>query len=280
MLFVLLTHRQARGVGRDDEAGLATAFEVGLHRRHHHVDVGDATVGDPRLGAVEGPFVLGFVVHRTGTQARYVGAGVRLRHTECAQLHVVGVAVALRHPLNGLLGSARSGDAGGGQTRTHDRQADASVAPEDLLDGHRQGEAAGISHHRLGDEVEAVQADLGCFLHDGPRELFALVPLLGRRTDHVGGELMDPVPQLDLLVAEIEGKIGHRWAPGSGEGTVDNERCYPRVTSTTVAACVAVCQPWLPLGETVVAWRRRTVTRSGRLRSGRLLSGRLLSAWS
>ena len=71
-------------------------------------------------------------------------------------------------------------DAGGGEARAEDRQADAGVAPEQLLDGDRQGEAGGVAHHGVGHEVDAVEADLGGLLDDRPRELLPLVPLLRR----------------------------------------------------------------------------------------------------
>jgi hypothetical protein len=49
---------------------------------------------------------------------------------------------------------------------------------------------------------KAVQPDLGGLLDDRPRELLALVPLLGGRTHDVLGEGVNPVPQLDLVVVE------------------------------------------------------------------------------
>ena len=55
--------------GRHDEAGLAPALELRVDGGDHDVDVGDAAVGDPRLGAVEHPLVLGLVVHRPACAA-------------------------------------------------------------------------------------------------------------------------------------------------------------------------------------------------------------------
>ena len=167
-----------------------------------HVDVGDAAVGDPRLGAVEDPLVLGLVVDGRGAQRAHVGAGVGLGDAEGAELHVVGVAVALRHPLDDLLGRAVAGDAGGGQAGAEDRQRDAGVAPEQLLHGDREGEAGGVAHHRVGHEVEPVEADLGGLLDDRPRGLLPLVPLLGGGAHDVVGELVDPVLELHLVVVE------------------------------------------------------------------------------
>ena len=66
-LLELLAHGEALGARRHDEAGLAPALETGVDGGHHHVDVGDATVGDPGLGAVEHPLVGGLVVRRRGS---------------------------------------------------------------------------------------------------------------------------------------------------------------------------------------------------------------------
>ena len=115
------------------------ALELGVDRGDDHVDVGDAAVGDPRLGAVEHPLVLGLVVHGPGAQRAHVGAGVGLGHAEGAELRLRRRAVALRHPLDDLLGRAVAGDAGGGEAGAEDRQADAGVAPEQLLERRPAG---------------------------------------------------------------------------------------------------------------------------------------------
>ena len=124
------------------------------------------------------------VVDGPRAQAGDVRPGVGLAHAERPELHLVGRAVALRHPLHDLLGRAVAGDPRGGQPRAHDRHADAGVAPEQLLDGDRQREA-----RRVGDgvhqEVDAVEPDLGGLLDDRPRELLPLVPLVGGRADDV-----------------------------------------------------------------------------------------------
>ena len=196
VLLVLLALGEALGAGRHDEARVAAALQLGLDRRDDDVNVGDATVGDPRLGAVEHPLVVGLVVHRAGAQRRHVGAGVGLAHAERAELDVIGRAVALRHPLEDLLGRAGGGDAGAGQGRAEDRQTDAGVAPEQLLGGDRQHQPGGLEE-RVGHEVEGVQADLGRLLDDRPRELLPLVPLVGDGANDVLGEVVDPF--LDLL---------------------------------------------------------------------------------
>ena len=101
MLLVLLALRQARACsGGTMKLAWPRPLQLGVDGGHHHVDVGDAAVGDPRLGAVEHPLVLGLVVDGLGAQRRHVGAGVGLAHAERAELHVVGRAVALGHPLH------------------------------------------------------------------------------------------------------------------------------------------------------------------------------------
>ncbi len=66
------------GCSADDEAGLAAAAQLGVHRRHDHMDVGDAAVGRPGLGAVQHPLVLGLVEDGAGADRAHVAAGVGL----------------------------------------------------------------------------------------------------------------------------------------------------------------------------------------------------------
>ena len=183
-------------------------FSVGIDGGDDDVHVGDAAVGDPRLRAVEHPLVLGLVVDGAGAQRRDVGAGVGLAHAEGAELRVVGGAVALRHPLHDLLGRAVARDAGRGEGRAEDREADAGVAPEQLLDGDGSISPVG-SANALRHEVEAVEADLGRLLHDRPRELLPLVPLVGDRAHDVLGEVVDPLLDLQLVLVEVEREVGH-----------------------------------------------------------------------
>ena len=70
---------RTRGAGRDDERRLAAGAEFGVHRGDDDVDVGDAAVGGPGLGAVEDPLVGGLVVAGAGADRADVGAGARAR---------------------------------------------------------------------------------------------------------------------------------------------------------------------------------------------------------
>src|SRR5205085_5117921 len=62
----------------------------------------------------------------------------------------------------------------------------------------------------VGHELEGVQPDLGRLLDDGPRRLLALVPLVGRGADDAVGEVVDPLLDLQLVLVELEGELGHR----------------------------------------------------------------------
>ena len=56
----------------------------------------------------------------------------------------------------------------------------------------------------LGQPFEAVQPDLGGLLDDRPRRLLLLVPLVGGRAHDVGGEAVDPVADVLLVLGELE----------------------------------------------------------------------------
>ena len=97
--------------------------------------VGDAAVGRPGLGAVEHPFVGGLVVAGAGEDRADVGAGVRVpTNRTTPSLRIVGGAEHLRQPLARLFGRAVGGQRRRGQAGAQDRQPDAGVAPEHLLE--------------------------------------------------------------------------------------------------------------------------------------------------
>ena len=208
VLLVLLSLRKTLGSRWNDERRLPATAQLRIDRRDDDVDVGDAAIGDPRLRAVEHPFVGGRVVHRTRAQRRHVAAGIRLAHAERTELHIIGGAIALGRPLHHLLGRAGRGDTGGGEPRPEDRQANAGIAPEELLGRDRIRESARVECG-VRSEVERVQAVLRRFLHDGPRELFAFVPLVGRRPDHIDRELVNPFLDLELVFIGGQRELGH-----------------------------------------------------------------------
>ena len=146
---------------------------------------------------------LRLVVLGGGAVARDVRAGVRLRRAEGPDLDVVLVAEALRHPLDHLLGRARAVDPGDRQRGAEDRHADPGVAPEELLVDEREGQPRRIGPE-LGDRLEAVEPDLGRLLHDRPGELLLLVPLVRRGPHRLLGEPVRPLPDVLLVLGELE----------------------------------------------------------------------------
>ena len=183
-------------------------FSAGSTVGDHDMDVGDAAVRDPGLRPVDDPLVVGLVVDSARAQRGHVRAGVGLAHAEGTELDLVGGAVALRHPLHDLLRGAVARDACRGEGGSEDREADAGVAPPQLLEAHRQRQAGGIGEC-VRHEVEAVEADVRRLLHDGPWELLTLVPLVSDRAHHVLGEVVDPLLQLQLVLVEVEREVRH-----------------------------------------------------------------------
>src|SRR4051812_35385635 len=201
VLLDLGAHLHALGARWDDEGGLAAGLQLGIDRRDHDVHVRDAAVRRPRLLSVQDPLVLGLVVLRARAQRGDVGAGVRLAHAERADLRLLLGPEALRDPLAHLLGRARAEDARHRERRTHDRHADAGVAPEELLVHDREREA-GLVGPELGDRLEAVEPDLRRLLDHRPGRLLLLVPLCGSRPNDPVGEPVDPVADVLLVLVQ------------------------------------------------------------------------------
>ena len=168
-LLELLTGREPGRPGRDDEAGLAPRPETRVDRGHHHVHVGDPAVGDPGLGAVDDPLVLGLVVDGPGAQRAHVGAGVGLGHGEGGQLDLVRRPEALRAPLHQLLGRAVGGDPGQTQGSCRRWPGRCRRRPRPAPRWRSAASRPLGSRNALGDEVERVEADPGRLLDDRPR---------------------------------------------------------------------------------------------------------------
>ena len=212
VLLELLPHRQRAvvlGLGRHDEAGVAPRAELGVDDRDHHVDVGDAAVGDPCLGAVQRPLVLGLVVHSAGPHRRDIGTGIGLRRAEGAELDVVGGAVTLGHPFHDLLARGRGRDASSGERAPHEGHGDAGVTPEQLFQGDHHRQPGRVVHHHLGHELPPVEPDLGGLFDDRPGRLLDFVPVVSGRTHDLFGEPVDPLLQLNLIFVEIQGVVSH-----------------------------------------------------------------------
>ena len=208
VLLELLALGQALGAGRYDERHLAAGAERRVDRRDDDVPVGDAAVRGPGLGAVEHPLVVGLVVDRASLHRADVATGVGLGGAERTELRVVRRAVHRGDELPDLLVGAVRADRGRCEPGAHDRQRDAGVAPEQLLlrDDHAE---TGVVEPLLSHEVDRVDPDLGRLLDDRPGRLLALVPLVGRGADHIGGEVVQPLLQRDLVLGEVQGELGH-----------------------------------------------------------------------
>ena len=207
-LLELLSHRDALSPLGHDERRLATATQLRVDRGHDDVRVGDATIGDPGLRAVEDPLVGGLVVDRAGLQRRDIRASVWLRDAESGELEVVRGAEALRDPLHRLLRGAVGHDARDSQRGAHQGQADACVTPGELLQGDDHLETLRVGEG-VGHEVHRVQANLGRLLDDGPRGLLALVPLVCSWPHHVLGEVVNPRLHGLLILVELHRELSH-----------------------------------------------------------------------
>ena len=92
------------------------------------------------------------------------------------------------------------------QRGAHDRHPDPGVAPEQLLVDDRQRQAGGVGEE-LRQPLEAVQPDLGGLLDDRPRGLLPLVPLVRGGAHDVGGEAVDPVADVLLVLAQLQREV-------------------------------------------------------------------------
>jgi hypothetical protein len=210
-LLELLAAGQAGCPRRHDEAGLTAGSERGIDGQDQHVHVGDAAVGDERLGAVEDPLVARRVVDGPAAQRAHVGAGVGLADAERSEIDLPIVTLeADREPLTDLLRGAVGHDPGDGERGAEDGQADAGVTPCDLFHDDRQ-EHPGRVAEGVSDEIERVQADPSGLLDDRPRRLFPLVPFVGGGADHPSGKVVHPRLDLQLIVVQLEREL--RRAP-------------------------------------------------------------------
>ena len=103
----------------------------GVDRRHDHVHIGDPSVADEDLVAVEDPVA----VRAPGSSRDRpdVAAAGRLGDGQGRALEVARRAEALGRPLDQLLGCSRPRDRGKRQRRHDNREADARATPEQLF---------------------------------------------------------------------------------------------------------------------------------------------------
>ena len=116
-----------------------------VDRRDDDVHVGDAAVGGPRLGAVEHPLVLGLVVDARACAASETSEPASGSETQNAP--TFGSSGVPKHcgthsPICSGVPLAKI--AGDGERRADDRQADAGVAPEQLLVDDRERQAGRV----------------------------------------------------------------------------------------------------------------------------------------
>src|SRR6266540_3573266 len=210
-LLFLLAHAQALGARRDDERRLASGAQLGLHGGHDHVDVGDASVGDEHLLAVDDPAAV--LADRARLHGGHVRPGVGLGDREGAEGGLVRRPVAGGDPGRDLVRRALGEDRGHGQAGALDGQRDAGAAPGQLLGDQRRHDPGAVAVGLL-QELGAVESDLGRLLDDRPRKLFGLVVLVGDRPDLLLGEAVHPVADLFLLVAQLKRNHGRDRSPG------------------------------------------------------------------
>ena len=202
---LLLALAQARGAGRDHEAGLAAVAEGRVDGGHDHVQAGDAAVGDEDLLAVQDPVVA--VAHGPGAEAGDVGPGARLGDRERAHLGLGRGAEQLGGPAGHLLGGAAGHQGDQRQPAAEDAEGDAGTAPAELLDQQRL-EDAGLVLADHAVEVHAVEADVGRLGQDRPGEVLGLVVVGRDRPDLPLGELAGPFLGGHLVFGEREADHG------------------------------------------------------------------------
>ena len=154
-----------------------------------------------------------------------------------ASMRLVDGAEHLRQPLAELLGRSGRGQRRRGQAGAQDRQRDARVTPEHLLEDRQHAEPARLGGLRR-EQFHRVQADLGGLLDDRPRRLLALVPFRRRGSDDLLSEVVNPVTDLDDVLGQLERK---RHATGPFGGIV------PRIGGRTG------WRPRHPIGERLYA---------------------------
>src|SRR3989442_4091524 len=234
-LLFLLAHAQAFGPGRHYKAGLPAGPQLGFHRRHDDVDVGDPAVGDENLLAVDDPVAV--LADGAGLHRRDVGAGVWLGPRQGAQGRLLRSPEAGRDPGRDLLWRALGEDRRHRQARALDGHRDARAAPGQLLGDERGHDARAVAV-RLLQELGAVEPDLGRVLDDRPGEFLGFVVLVGLRADFLLREAMDPVSDLLLLVAQLERNHVCPRAPG----VLTHQYSYVPFPKATLRRGASPCQ--------------------------------------
>src|SRR3989454_4565150 len=197
----LLALAETLGAGGHDKARLPARAQLGFHGGTPHVNVGDPPVGDEDLLAVEDPAAV--LVHGPRLHRRDVGARLRLGNGESAQRRLLDRAEAGRDPGRDLLRGALREDGGDREAGALDGQRNAGAAPGQLLGDQGRHDAGAVGVCLL-QEVDAIEPHLGGLLDHRPGKLLRFVVLRGDRAEVLLGDAMDPIPELTLLVDELE----------------------------------------------------------------------------
>src|SRR5712691_8438095 len=198
----LLALTYALGTGRNHEARLAARSELRLHRGDHDVHVRDAAVGDEDLLAVDHPVAIrahGARLHRGD-----IRPGLRFGDGKGAKGGLLDGAEARWDPGRDLFRSPLREDGRDREAGALDGERDAGAAPGQLLGDQRRHDAGRVGEGLL-QELDPVQPYLGRLLDHRPRELLGFVVLRGHRPDLFLSEAVNPIPDLTLLVAQLEG---------------------------------------------------------------------------
>ena len=205
--------RCARG---DQEAPNSAASFVIVGGGPHHGDVGDRSVGDPHLAAVEHP--IGAIASRPGFHCGGIGSDIGLGQPEAAEQFARGHA---GQPLLFLLLGAEVPDREHRQRSLHrDHRPEAGVgrlqfyAREAVMDGRGPTASVAVQVHAEQAEFAELLAELA------DRKVADFEPLGDVRADVFGAELPNGVAHRDLVagqrgiepegVVSVEGGFGER----------------------------------------------------------------------
>ena len=221
-LVLELADAEAGAVGLDDEGGEPPRLAVG--DREHDVEVGDAEVGDPVLGAVDHPLVA--VAARGGDHAAGVGAGLGLGQREGGR--PLAARAARQDALLELVG-AEQADRERAELLHHQDQRGRGAGLGDLLDRDVEHQRAGAGAAVLLLERQPEQVLLGEQLAQVPRVLGLGVNLACAGRDPFAHDLADRVAEGHMVVGERVRGVS-RGARGHG-GSVEHP-------SEGVSACL------------------------------------------
>ena len=205
-----LRHREAVAVGLDHERGHPVVLAIG--DREDDVEVGDAGVGDPVLGAVDDPLVA--VLDRARAQRRGVRAGVRLRQRKGGR--PLAARALRQEPLLQLVGAEQL-DRQRAELLDHQDQRDCRRRLRELLDRHLEHQRAGAGAAVLGVERKAEDVLVAEQLAEVLRVLVLRVDLRGARGDLLLGDLPDEVAEVLEFLGDVidvgHGRSGYRPRP-------------------------------------------------------------------